>query len=422
MFNDNPYNLKDVSKMEVATLRTLAEKYAQIASDPVHQTKAKMWQQLNDLCPNAKPMIWINEICWHEFDIERHLVCRHPFCRQLEYHFRAIECCWKNMPVDMIVDPWIDCPLEIEDSGFGMKEVGQQIIIQNGAVASRHFEPQIRTQEDIQKIKDPVVRHNQERTEQKYIFMQTIFKDILPVRKIGKPGFWFAPWDILVTWWGVQEALMDLIVKPDLVKAAMERLVDAHLARLDQYEKLNLLASNNGNFRIGSGGLGYTHHLPSAHQDTFTARDLWGCSTAQIFSEVSPEMHNEFALAFEKKWLERFGLNYYGCCEPLHNKIHYLKQIPNLRKISISPWANLEKAVEAIGTRYVISYKPNPAILAEEHWDAQRAKAILVNDLKKLKGCFVEIIMKDISTIRNEPRRLYEWSRIAEQVVQEIWR
>jgi hypothetical protein len=27
-------------------------------------------------------------------------------------------------------------------------------------------------------------------------------------------------------------------------------------------------------------------------------------------------MHEEFALQYEKRWLERFGLTYYGCCEP----------------------------------------------------------------------------------------------------------
>lgn len=420
MTDKNRYNIKSVTEPEMTTLRRLADKIAQIAALPVHAQKAAQWQAMNDLKPNARPMIWINEVCWHEFGIENTLICTHPFCRELEYQLRAMLCSWDNMPVDMIVDNALYCTLEIDDSGFGIREVGSQIKQSEGGVASRHFEPQIKTEEDIHKIQNPIVRYKEEQTEQKFSFMQSIFKDILPVKKIGRPGFWFAPWDILITWWGVQEALMDLVVRPEMVKAAMKRLVDAHLFRLDQYEKLNLLASNNGNFRIGSGGLGYTQDLPAVNGKPITARHLWGCSAAQIFSEVSPEMHNEFALEFEKKWLERFGLNYYGCCEPLHNKIVYLKEIPNLRKISISPWANLEKAAEEIGTRYVVSYKPNPAILAEEHWDARRAKDTLANDLKKLKGCCVEIIMKDISTVRNEPNRLFEWAKIAREVVDNL--
>ena len=73
---------------------------------------------------------------------------------------------------------------------------------------------------------------------------------------------------------------------------------------------------------------------------------MWGCSNAQIFSEVSPEMHWEFALEHDLRWLERWGLTYYGCCEPLDRKIDLLRRIPNLRKISVSPWCNTERVVE----------------------------------------------------------------------------
>jgi hypothetical protein len=30
---------------------------------------------------------------------------------------------------------------------------------------------------------------------------------------------------------------------------------------------------------------------------------MWGCSNAQIFSEVSPQMHWEFALEHDLRWL-----------------------------------------------------------------------------------------------------------------------
>ena len=79
--------------------------------------------------------------------------------------------------------------------------------------------------------------------------------------------------------------------------------------------------------------------------------NMWGCSNAQIFSEVSPRMHWEFALQHDLRWLSRWGLTYYGCCEPLDRKIDILRRIPNLRKISVSPWCNTERVVEKIGAR-----------------------------------------------------------------------
>jgi hypothetical protein len=59
---------------------------------------------------------------------------------------------------------------------------------------------------------------------------------------------------------------------------------------------------------------------------------MWGSSTAQIFGSVSPAMHERFGLEFEKKWMARFGLNYYGCCEPLHARIVHAFRNPEPSK------------------------------------------------------------------------------------------
>jgi hypothetical protein len=145
---------------------------------------------------------------------------------------------------------------------------------------------------------------------------------------------------------------------------------------------------------------------------------MWGHATAQIFGSVSPQMHWDFALKHEMRWLERWRLTYYGCCEPLDVKMGILREIPNLRKISVSHWVNSERAVEEIGTDYVVSRKPTPAWLAEDSWRPEAARADLVQFLEMAKDCHVEVIMKDVSTVRYEPKRLWEWERIAMEVVQ----
>jgi hypothetical protein len=150
---------------------------------------------------------------------------------------------------------------------------------------------------------------------------------------------------------------------------------------------------------------------------------MWGCSNAQVFSEVSPEMQWDFAVEHALRWLERWGLTYYGCCEPLDRKMGILRRIPNLRKVSVSPWCDSERAVAEIGADYVISRKPNPAILAEDDWHADRARDELRRFLDATQGaCHVELIMKDISTVRYRPQRLWEWSRIAMDLAEEYAR
>ena len=201
----------------------------------------------------------------------------------------------------------------------------------------------------------------------------------------------------------------------------MDRLVSAYLYRLDQYEELNLLSLNNNNVRVGSGGLGYTDQLPQSGFDAqnVQALDLWGSSASQIFSSVTPKMHKEFALQYERRWLERFGLVYYGCCEPLHQKVDILCSIPNLRKISMSPWIDVDQAVKSMGDAYVFSFKPSPALFAADTWSPERARHELCEVLEKAQDCVVEVIMKDISTVRYQPQRLWEWAEIAAQVTAE---
>jgi hypothetical protein len=406
----------DIPEKDKLILRRLAEKVAEIADLPVQREKADMWRRLNRL-ESVKPMVWINEIPWHEMDVNDELKVRttHPFARGLEVQLRRTIYQWEHMRADMVVERKIYSPLAIHDTGFGIREESDKIRVDERGVASRRFHPQIREEKDVEKIKTPKITHDEEASERNYQVMLDIFDGILEVEKRGLPGMWFAPWDQLVTWWGVQEVLMDLVLRPDLVHLAMDRLVNAHLSRLDQLERLNLLSLNNTNVRVGSGGYGYTDELPQEDFDPNHVRtiDLWGCATPQIFSDVSPEMHEEFALRYERRWLERFGLTYYGCCEPLHHKVGILRSISNLRKISISPRADVDKAVEEIGTNYVISYKPNPAILATDEWNPDLARKQLRKALERMQGCVVEVIMKDISTVRYEPWRLWEWAEIA---------
>ena len=147
--------------------------------------------------------------------------------------------------------------------------------------------------------------------------------------------------------------MIDLVERPELVHAGVERMVDAWMVELDQFVEQNLLSLDCDNTRIGSGGYGYTSHLPGGDFDPNYVKphNMWGCSNAQIFSDVSPRMHWEFALEHDLRWLSRWGLMYYGCCEPLDRKIDLLRRIPNLRKISVSPWCNTRRAIEQIGDR-----------------------------------------------------------------------
>jgi len=405
-------------------LKELAKRKSKIAELPIHKDKIKMWKDLNSL-KEVRPLVWINEIPWHEMNVDDELTLKTSteFSRFLETRLRRTIYQWEHMRADMVVEPTIPCYLVVSDSGFGISEkVKISKNDKNSDIYSREYKPQIEKEEDIEKIKTPKVFFDKSATDEMFESMIDIFDGILKVEKRGIPGFWFAPWDELIKWWGVEKALVDLILKPDLIHKAMRRLVNAYLSRLNQFESLKILSLNNCNYRVGSGGLGYTDEIPKEDYspDNVKTSDLWGCSAAQIFTAVSSKMHDEFAIKYELEWLKRFGLNYYGCCEPLDKKIEILRKIPNLRKISMSPWVNLELGASNIGKDYVFSYKPNPSIFAGNLWQPESIKDNFIKNMKKIKNCKVEIIMKDISTVNYKPERLWEWAKMATEVVERL--
>jgi hypothetical protein len=214
----------------------------------------------------------------------------------------------------------------------------------------------------------------------------------------------------------VNDTLYDLADRPEFLHKLMARLTDAMLGELDQLEAQSLLDRQSTIHCTGA----WTDELPApGHKPGhFRAKDIWTCGMAQIFASVSSAMHQEFDLDYAQRWYSRFGLVYYGCCEPLDDKMDIVRKIPHLRKVSMSPWVNVEKGAQRIGRDFVFSRKPSPALLATDSFDPSAVE----KDLRETAaacaahGCPLEFILKDISTVRYEPKRLWEWAAIARRV------
>jgi hypothetical protein len=96
-----------------------------------------------------------------------------------------------------------------------------------------------------------------------------------------------------------------------------------------------------------------------------------------------------------------------------------VEQIPNLRKVSITPWADVTIAAEAIGTKYVLASKPNPASVAVDKLDHDNLKKEITTilDACKRNSCNCDIVLKDISTCCFRPENIFEWERIVMELV-----
>ena len=144
---------------------------------------------------------------------------------------------------------------------------------------------------------------------------------------------------------------------------------------------------------------------------------IWGRGSAQMLSSVSKAMHEEFDIVYQREIMADFGLIYYGCCEPLDKKMDIVATLPNLRKVSITPWADVDVAAEAIGKKYVLANKPNPAaVSAVLDEDALRREIGRTLDAVKRNGCSCDIVLKDISAANMAS--LTRWEEIVMEMVQ----
>jgi hypothetical protein len=402
-------------------IRELGKQYAEIAGLPIQEEKKDLWRKLNSLHP-TRSLLAIVQLPWHEMDWNGELTLRtqDPFLRGIETSLRRTLYLWRHMPADMVVEPCLEVHRRILGTGFGMASDEKTAPLDGlNDVVGHEYHNQFTSFDDIQKIRMPSVRADTEYDLARQETASEILSGILPVRMVGATGF-FALWDRLAEWMSPGDILYDLMDRPEFIHAIMERYTAVNLAYIDQMEEQGLLEPAQSSIH---GSYAFCDDLPAQGFDPQKPRaiDSWAFGMAQIFSTVSPEMHDEFEIQYVKRIYERFGLVYYGCCEPLHDRIHIVRKLPNVRKISCSPWCDIDIAAEKIGKDYVVSRKPTPALLATEKPDWTTVEKEIRDTLSACRRTCspVEFILKDLSTVKYRPQNLWEWEKRAMAILLE---
>jgi len=76
---------------------------------------------------------------------------------------------------------------------------------------------------------------------------------------------------------------------------------------------------------------------------------------------------------------------------------------------------------EALKRDYVFSRKPNPALISTERFDESAIRADIRETLDTAGECRLELIMKDVHTLANEPQRLARWVQLAREEIAANW-
>jgi hypothetical protein len=415
-----------MQKKEIARLRELAKQIREIAELPIQDHNRKLWTAVNDR-HMVRPLIHVRDYnCYLiNYGDELTTTIEDEFLKKIELDLLIRLYEWKHLRCDRVVEPAIKCQVLYRDSGYGItvstgeREAARQDGPYNEA---KDFEPQITCEADLKKIKRPVVEYCEAETLRRYDLMREIFGDILQVKLFGRYHFRCCPMDDIFTWTGISEGMLMLATEPELLHRAMDLYLDAAIDRIKQYERLGILSSNNGFEDIGNNCVGYTSELPAPTESGIGAKiaDIWGQSADQIMTCVSPAMTQEFCFAHEKAWAGLFTLYSYGCCERLDNKLDLLTAgFPNLRKVSCSPFSDLESTMEQLGDRYVISFKPNSIYLSYENAGFDYLRKEMATALALSRKYKVNLVfnMKTLISLNGDPTRLWKWCDMASDMV-----
>lgn len=402
-------------------LRPLAERYSEIAHLDVQKKRIDRYYRTN-ACEDVRPVLLIDEIPWGEInDDALRNACSDEYA-WVEGHIRTSLYQWEHFQVDRVIPPVFRVWKRIRSSGIGLQVRENQIKGNTGAyIAAHEYKDQLSTEEDLAKLQIPKLTYDREATERMLEQAGEVFEGLLPVELVGT-AMYECIWDNISRYRGVENLLMDLAMRPEFMHMTAAKFTEIAEATFRQLAELDALDSNQLTLHCTAG---CARELPAGDFAGKTRpKDVWGRCAAQIFGSVSPEMHDEFDLAYNERLFRDCGLVYYGCCEPMDTKIDILrKRFRNLRKVSITPWADPERAARAMGRDLVMAAKPNPAFVSSPVFSPEPVEKEMTGYLEACRrhGTTCEFVLKDISTIANNPRNLTAWAETATRVIDKYY-
>jgi len=407
------------SQKETDCLRNLGAAVAEISQRPDMARKKVLWTDHNDL-KTTEPLVFIDpENGWNEIIDPKTLISEDPLARVWEMALQK-QIYWANgMKDDKVIEDYFDVPYSYSDDGWGLEPVkegggdgGAYKIVQ----VLRDYDS------DFDKIHFPNITIDREQSQKVMELAHNTFDGILKVRR--KNTWWWTLgmcWDF-INLRGFEDFMVDIVTEPENFHRMMNFLCEGKLKMLDFLEQQELLALNTGGTYVGSGGFGFTSELPHAGYNGYvTTKDMWGFVESQETVSINPDQYGEFIFPYHNRIASRFGLNCYGCCEGYDSRWKYVKKLPRLRRISVSPWADWSTVPEYLGTNYIASIKPTPTPLATKNMNEDVVRNDCRKAVEETKGGICEFLMKDNNTLGNNPRHATRWVEIMREEIDRVY-
>jgi hypothetical protein len=413
----------DLPPDERTRLRRLARRQAEIAALPVMHVRRKLWTDMNDAVPGARPPFAIETWTFdRDFMPASIFQCESKYGRLLEGSFLRHIRDFEILNDDHVCPDTLDIGWHVWQDEFGIKIRQTAAKDSEGVHLGYHFECPIKDlRNGFDMIKPATFGVDKEDTLAEKQFLEETFGDILPVViRSGTFGTNCLTQRLMLLM-SMEAFYLAMYDCPDKLQGIMTLLRDNSIRMSRWAEQEGLLVVNNGNQTTCGTCYNFTTLLPKrpVAPGRVKLSDMWGVMDSQETVGVSPDLFHELILPHYVQLAEMFGLVYWGCCEPAHPIWEKsLSKLPNLKAVSISRWCDERFMAQAMdGKGIVYSRKPNPNILGvgqsldENAWSSEIRRTLEVTRDRNIP---LEFVVRDVYSVHgdlNKPRRAVELAR-----------
>ncbi len=409
-----------ISAKDREILREVARKNKEIANAPQMAEIMKKWEALGRRECIAPPV----RLCFSGFAkeiITPQLKCEGEEARALEwalyYSIAGRDLFNDDTPVpDYFPVRW--------NTSFNLLKIDRKLTRTNEKNdLAFHIEPVVEDlADDIDKLEVGDFSVDREATKKRFDLIGELFGDILPPKMVGAciNG---AMSNNLVHLMGMENYYLSMYDYPDELHQVMDNLTSHYERYYDFLENEKLLLPTHGMVGVGQETFSFNNELPNENITKTT--ECWGFLESQETVSVSDEMFGEFMFPYMKRLASRMGLLSYGCCEPVDVRWqNHLSTLPNLRKLSVTPFNNEEVISDILrGTKIVYYSKPRANDVTNKGpLDEAEIRKYFNTIAKNASGCLLEVTQREVGTIFDDPNRGKRYVELIKESIDDKWK
>jgi hypothetical protein len=395
--------------MDTECLRDLAGKYAAYASGEVMAQRREKWRLHNRMEEKTFPF-HIEDNGRYLRDLTPPLECEDEESRRLEARLLHAIVSYETIDDDRIIPNRFVIDWAAAVSSYCDElEFTHAEDRSGGSFGYQSNRPIRDIDRDFGKLKKRTATVDRELTKRRAELAEEVFRGLLPV-EIGLPSSLYSDGiaNKAVQLMGMENLYLNMAMNPNGVHRLFTALAEDNLA-LGKWEEDNrlLTLNNDGNQGYCSGSSQYSDEIPGREipaGNPLRSEDRYGYLEAQEAVGMSPDMFSEFLMPHFQKMSEKFKLMKYGCCEGVHDLIPHLQKLHGLRKVSVTPWCDLEKLADRCDKNIIWSRKPTPLKLCDTIFDPAEFTAHLNETTEIADDFYVEFIFRDTNRLTGEMR------------------